>query len=36
VLDELQIHLISVLLGEGIQLFGQAGGRRALAPVRVI
>jgi riboflavin biosynthesis pyrimidine reductase len=36
VLDEIQIHLIPVLLGEGIQLFGQAGGRLALAPIRVI
>jgi dihydrofolate reductase len=36
VLDEIQIHLIPVLLGEGIRLFGQAGGRLALAPIRVI
>ena len=34
--DEIQIHLIPVLLGEGIRLFGQAGGRLALAPIRVI
>ena len=36
VLDELQIHLIPVLLGEGIPLFGQAGGRLTLAPIRVV
>jgi dihydrofolate reductase len=36
VLDEIQIHLIPVLLGEGIPLFGEAGGRLALAPIRVI
>ena len=36
VLDEIQIHLIPVLLGEGIRLFGQAGGRLTLAPIRVI
>ena len=35
-LDEIQIHLIPVLLGEGIRLFGQAGGRLALVPIRVI
>ncbi len=36
VLDEIQIHLIPVLLGEGIRLFGQAGGRLVLASIRVI
>lgn len=35
-LDEIQIHLIPVLLGEGIRLFGQAGDRLALAPIGVI
>jgi dihydrofolate reductase len=34
VLDEVQIHLVPVLLGEGIRLFGQAGARLAL--VRVV
>jgi dihydrofolate reductase len=33
---EIQIHLIPVLLGEGIRLFGQGGGGLALAPIRVI
>jgi hypothetical protein len=36
VLDEIQIHLIPVLLGEGIRLFGQAAERLDLAPTRVI
>ena len=36
VLDEIQIHLFPVLLGEGIRLFGQAGGQLTLAPIRVI
>jgi dihydrofolate reductase len=36
VLDEIQIHLIPVLLGEGIRLFDQADGRRALEPTRVV
>jgi len=36
VLDEIQIHLIPVLLGEGIRLFGQTSRRLALAPIRVI
>jgi dihydrofolate reductase len=36
VLDEVQVHLVPVLLGEGIRLFGQAGGRLALAPIRVV
>ena len=35
-LDEIQLHLIPVLLGEGIRLFGQAGARLALAPIRMI
>ena len=35
-LDEIQIHLIPVLLGEGIRLFGEAGGRLRLAPIRMI
>jgi dihydrofolate reductase len=36
VLDEIQIHLIPVLLGQGIPLFGQDGERLALEPIRVI
>ena len=36
VLDEIQIHLTPVLLGQGIPLFGQAGERLALEPTRVI
>jgi dihydrofolate reductase len=36
VLDEIQVHLIPVLLGEGIRLFGQAGRRLNLAPIRVV
>ena len=35
-LDEVQIHLIPVLLGQGIRLFGQAGERLALAPTGVV
>jgi dihydrofolate reductase len=36
VLDEIQVHLIPVLLGEGIRLFGRAGRRLNLAPIRVV
>jgi dihydrofolate reductase len=35
-LDEIQIHLIPVLLGEGIRLFDRADGQLALEPTRVV
>jgi dihydrofolate reductase len=36
-IDELQLHVVSVLLGEGLRLFeGLGAGRRNLEPVRVV
>jgi len=36
-LDELQVHIVPVLLGDGIRLFeGSAGGQVELEPVRVL
>jgi dihydrofolate reductase len=36
-LDELQIHLVPVLLGDGIRLFDQMGPKRTeLEPMKVI
>ncbi|MFF7598116.1 dihydrofolate reductase family protein [Streptomyces mirabilis] len=36
-IDELQLHVVPVLLGEGLRLFeGMGAGRRNLEPVRVV
>ncbi|WP_371642754.1 dihydrofolate reductase family protein [Streptomyces mirabilis] len=36
-IDELQLHVVTVLLGEGLRLFeGLGAGRRNLEPVRVV
>jgi dihydrofolate reductase len=35
-LDEIQIHLVPVLLGDGVRLFGAAGEQPALELVRVV
>jgi dihydrofolate reductase len=35
-LDEVQLHLVPVLLGDGVRLFGAASGQPALELVRVV